>query len=64
MLVCAMSNDGRQYLTCPRRSGSPRVAEAVCRSCRRAQRCPAWQSFRCPPLFPGLTDQTRTRGHA
>ncbi|MFZ5584781.1 MAG: hypothetical protein ACOZHQ_02515 [Thermodesulfobacteriota bacterium] len=59
-----MSADARSYLTCPQRPGSPRVAEAVCRSCRRARRCPAWQAFRHPPLFPGFTDPARSRGRA
>ncbi len=44
----------QQYLVCPRRQGSPRVAEAVCRACRKAKRCPAWQRFLRPALFPEM----------
>jgi hypothetical protein len=40
------------YLYCPRRPGAPRVAEAVCRACKKSPRCAAWQDFLAPPLFP------------
>ena len=50
-------NTERQYLACPQRPGSPRVALDICRACLKAKRCAAWQEFRCPSLFPGLEAQ-------
>ncbi len=49
----------RRYIVCPRRPGSPRVAEAVCRACAKNRRCPAWRQFLCPPLFPNLYQADR-----
>lgn len=53
-----------QYLTCPQRPGNPRVAQEVCRQCRRAARCQAWRDYRCPSLFAGLALAAGKRGRA
>jgi hypothetical protein len=53
-----------QYLTCPQRPGNPRVAQEVCRQCRRSGRCQAWRDYRCPSLFPGLNAAPAKRGQA
>lgn len=49
----------RRYIVCPRRPGSPRVAEAVCRACAKNRRCPAWRLYVNPPLFPNLYGNQR-----
>jgi hypothetical protein len=50
---------GQNYISCPKRPGSPRVAEAICRACAKKKRCPAWQRFLRPTLFPNLHNKPR-----
>ena len=44
----------QHYIACPKRPGSPRVAETICRACAKNKRCLAWQRFLRPALFPNL----------
>ncbi|MCB2188536.1 MAG: hypothetical protein KQJ78_19105 [Deltaproteobacteria bacterium] len=55
-------NAARQYLACPRRTGRHRVPPEVCRECRHNPRCPAWQEYRQPSLFPGWARDPREQG--
>jgi hypothetical protein len=42
----------RNYITCTRRKGAPRVAVDVCRACRYRIKCVRFIKYRSPQLFP------------
>jgi len=51
----------RHFIVCPKRSGQHRISVELCPACKHARRCPAWASYRCPPLFAGLFDKPQPR---
>jgi hypothetical protein len=47
----------KNYITCPKRKGSPKISVEVCASsCRKRKTCREFYMFRNPPLIPELAD--------
>jgi len=52
----------KDYITCPKRKGSPKISVEVCASsCKRKKTCKVYYMFRNPALLPELANVMQRR---